>query len=109
MTPDAQLRNEEILSEVEGIGGGYVWEPEIFAVTLMDIAVSAREASVLIGLTGIDQIAINVANISTTALKSIARIPGLKSLVITGRNIGTEELGTLQSLGPEIEIIAHEV
>ena len=108
MTPKTQARNEAILSEVEGIGGGYVWEREIFAVTLIDIPVSDRHASVLLGLTGVEQIAINASNISAPVLNSIARIADLKSLVITGRDIDPEELSTLQSVGPAIEIVDHK-
>ena len=62
MTPDAQARNEIILVEVERLGGSFVWEAETFAVTLMDVAVSEQDATVLLELSGIELIAINVAH-----------------------------------------------
>jgi hypothetical protein len=108
MTPEAQARNEAILAEVERLGGGSVWEPEVFAVTLMDVAVSDQEALALLGLAGVEQIAINVANISATTLNSIACIAGLNSLVVTGRKIEPPEMSALQSLGPDIEVVEHE-
>ena len=105
MNPEAQARNEAILAEVEQFGGGFVWESEIFAITLMDVSVSDQQALVLLGLSGVQQIAINVAQVSALVLNSIAQIPGLKSLVITGRSIESSELSALQSLGPKIELV----
>ena len=108
MSPEAQARNEKILAEVERFGGGSVWEPEMFVVTLMDVAVSDQQALVLLGLSGVEQIAINVASVSAATLNSIAQISGLKSLVVCGRSVEPAELRTLRSLGPEIEVVEHE-
>lgn len=35
MSPEAQARNETIIASIESFGGGVVWEPEIFAITLI--------------------------------------------------------------------------
>jgi hypothetical protein len=37
MNPEAAQENQRIFAQVEGYGGGYVWEPEIFAVTMMAV------------------------------------------------------------------------
>ena len=69
---------------MEGYGGGYVWEPEIFAVTLMGVAVADAEAAILSGLTGVQQVALNASRVSLPTLQKIAGIPGLRSLVLSG-------------------------
>ena len=47
MNPEVAQKNAKILAQVESYGGGYVWEREIFAVTLMDVAVADSEAAIL--------------------------------------------------------------
>ena len=105
MTADAKERNEKILVEVERLGGGFVWESETFSVTLMDVAVYEPDAMALLGLSGIELIAINIAHISAPLLKSIARIAGLKYLVVTGRFLDDNELRELNSLGPVVQVV----
>lgn len=107
MTADAKERNEIILVEVERLGGGFVWEPETFTITLMDVAVSEQDAMALLGLSGVELIAINITHISAPLLKSIARIAGLKSLVVTGRVVGDSEFRELESLGPVVKVIVN--
>ena len=96
--------NEEILEKVEEYGGGYVWEPEIFAVMLMETPISDNQAVCLANLIGVHQIAINCKNLSFTTLLNLASIPGLNSLVISESNLNQEQLRNLQAVGPEIEV-----
>ena len=51
--------NDAILDWVEKVGGGYVWEAEIFAINLLDVALTDKEARNLCKLSGIQQIALN--------------------------------------------------
>ncbi len=74
--------NQAILDWVDSIGGGSVWEPEVFAVTLFDVDVDDEQALRLCGLTGVEQIAINAEGLSPVTLQALARIDGLKSLVL---------------------------
>ncbi len=108
MSPEAVAANEVILTRVEEIGGGFVWESEIFAVSLMDVAVSHAEASKLCGLSGVQQIALNASLLSLPALRALASITGLESLVLTSPSVATSELAALESIGPRIEVVSNE-
>jgi hypothetical protein len=47
-SPGASARNERILAWVESlVGGGPVWEAEVFAITLMDLAAPEAEVTAL--------------------------------------------------------------
>jgi len=107
MKPDAAQQNERILAQVEGYGGGYVWEAEIFAVTLMDVAVADAEAATLSGLTGVEQIALNASHVSFPTLQKIAGIPGLRSLVLSGITLAQEQQLLLESCGPKVEVVEN--
>jgi len=108
MTPEAAENNERILAEVEALGGGYVWESEIFAIVLMDIAIADQEAASLCGLIGVEQIALNGSRLAFATLQSIASIPGLQSLVLSGVNLSDDQHSLLKHCGPEIELIGDD-
>ncbi len=108
MNPDASAANEAILVKVENLGGGYVWEPEIFAITLMDVALTDEQACVLTGLSGVEQIAINASRLTLPALQAIAGIPGLKSLVLSRSLLSAEQRQLLEKIGPEIQVVNDE-
>jgi hypothetical protein len=84
--------NESILAIVETLGGGYVWDSDVFAVTLYDVPVTDSEAAPLLGLQGVQQIALNAANLTFPIIESIAQISGLNSLVLCQDNL-TELVG----------------
>ena len=108
MTPEIVAANEGILAAVERLGGGYVWEAEIFAVTLIDVPVTDQQAAALAQLVGVQQIALNASRLSSLALHRVARIRGLKSLVLSDLRIAEAELSELKRVGPEIRVVAHE-
>ena len=108
LTDSAVAENEAILARVEALGGGYVWETEIFAISLMDSAISDSDSAVLLKLLGVQQIALDASRLSISALRAIAGIPGLESLVLTKAPQGTEELLALGQIGPEIQLVADE-
>jgi len=95
-------RNETILAAVESAGGGYVWDAECFAVTLMDVAVSEELVHALTGLVGVQQIALEASTLKLNSLVCIASIPGLTSLVLNHSSLNAEEVARLASIGPEI-------
>jgi hypothetical protein len=98
--------NEEILSHVEALGGGYVWEPETFAVTLMKVPVTDTQVVSLQDLRGVQQIALNASNLSFATLEAIARIPALASLVLSGSTLSAEQVAKLQLICPEVLLVA---
>ena len=100
--------NETILAHIEAIGGGYVWESEIFAVTLIDIPVTDHEVAALVGLRGVQQVALNASKLSFATIEAIARIPGMESLVLSGASLSNQQLQALQGIGPEIVLVADE-
>lgn len=106
MNPELVQENERILAQVEACGGAYVWEPEIFAVTLMEVAVADIEAATLSGLAGVQQIALNASRLSYPTLQGIAGIPGLRSLVLSGVILTPEQRKLLESCGPRVEVVA---
>lgn len=95
-------RNEGILAAVESAGGGYAWDAECFAVTLMDVIVSEGLAQALTGLVGVQQIAIEASTLQLNALVGIASIPGLTSLVLNHSCLNAGEVARLALIGPEI-------
>ncbi len=101
----AAARNEQLLAEVEKLGGGYVWDAEVFAVTLMDVAVADIEARALAGLVGVLQIALDCSRVSIRTLREIAAIPGLQSLVLRNPACRPEELDSLRSVGPDVDVV----
>ncbi len=108
MSPEAAQANERILAQVEEYGGGYVWESEIFAVTLIDVAIQDQEAASLCGLTGVEQIGLNASRLAFATIQSIAGIPGLQSLVLSGTTLTEDQQVLLDRLGPKVEVIAHD-
>jgi hypothetical protein len=96
--------NQAILDRVEALGGGYVWEPEVFAV-ILGKARTDEEVAVLQGLAGVQQIALNATSLSFPTLEAVARIPGLESLVLGGARLTDRQLAALQGIGPEIELV----
>jgi hypothetical protein len=107
MSPEVAKENERILAQVEEYGGGYVWEREIFAVTLMGVAVADAEAAPLAGLTGVQQIALNASRLSLATLQKLAGIPGLRSLVLSGITLTQEQQLLLEGCGPRVEVVEH--
>lgn len=105
ITPIDAARNETILTRVEALGGGYVWDAEVFAVTCMDVAIADADAMTLTGLTGAQQIALDCSRLSFSALKSIAAIDGLQSLVICNPAFNADDLQLLEAVGPEIQVV----
>lgn len=95
-------RNEAILAAVENAGGGYVWDAECFAVTLMDVSVSNELIQVLEGLVGVQQIAMDASTLELSAMLRIACIPGLRSLVLNHSCLNDEDAVRLALIGPEI-------
>lgn len=104
MSPEAASRNEAILARVEELGGGYVWEADYFAVTLLDIPVDDAEAEKLGALTGVGQIAINAASLRFSTLRLLVAIPGLRSLVVAAPALTPAELASLREVGPEVVV-----
>lgn len=100
--------NEAILAHVESLGGGYVWEPEIFTVVLLDVAVGDIDIVPLSGLRGVRQIALNASRLSFAAIETLARIPGLESLALSRHRLGDQQIEALRRIGPEIEFAADE-
>jgi len=97
--------NQAILRKIESVGGGYVWEPEIFAVTMLDIPIDECLAKLVCKLRGVRQIAINCRNISFSALLEISDIPGLQVLVVSELHIMEQEYGTLLASCPEVVVV----
>jgi hypothetical protein len=97
--------NEAIIAQVEQLGGGVVWEPEVFAVTLMDVSVSDEQALVLCGLEGVEQIAIDASQLQFSTIKALAEIPGLASLVLGECRLLPEQVATLRQIVPEVEVV----
>lgn len=91
---------------MEELGGGSVWDAEVFAVTLMDVAVADAEARNLVGLVGVGQIAMDCSRISIATLQEIAAIPGLKSLVLCNQGLEPGELELLGAIGPAVEVVS---
>lgn len=102
MTPEEFQTNESILDTVDALGGGYAWDAEIFTVILMEVSVEDDDARMLCGLVGIQQIALDASQLSMTALAALARIPGLRSLVLSRRTLTEDERRELERAGLEI-------
>lgn len=98
-------KNEAILARVEELGGGSVWDAEIFTVTLMDVAVTDSEAMPLTDLVGVQQIALDCSRMCIGTLQKIAAIPGLQSLVLCNPVFDAEGLQMLQEIGPEVQVV----
>jgi hypothetical protein len=101
----AAENNELLLARVEDLGGGYCWDAEIFAVTLMDVAVADPEAAMLCGLVGVQQIALNASLLSFPIVERVAHIPGLKSLVLNTPSISEVELDVLKRVVPKVLVV----
>ena len=99
--------NESILVHVESLGGGYVWDAEVFAVSLLDVAVSEVEVDSLYQLQGMQQLAINAEVLSFNAIVRMAKIPKLESLVLANHNLSLRQVEDLKSYGPNIELITE--
>jgi|GEM_PF-1903924 len=102
--------NEAILCGVESLGGGYVWEAEVFAVTLLGVPVNDDGALSLCNLVGVQQIAVEPSALPFSTLQRLALIPGLESLVLNHALLTPQQEEALRSIGPEIELVteAHE-
>jgi len=101
-------RNEAILAEVEVIGGGYVWEAEVFAVNLMDVAAADGQVEDLQHLRGVQQIALNASKLSFRTVSAIAGIPGLESLVLAQATLSSAQLHELQRIVPEVVLVGDQ-
>lgn len=101
----AAENNERLLAMVEDLGGGYCWDAEIFAVTLMDVAVADSDAAILCGLVGVQQVALNASLLSFSVLERIAKIPGLQSLVLNVPTVAESELEALKRHVPEVLVV----
>lgn len=102
MTPEHSVLNQRILEQVELHGGGYVWDAEVFAVTLMDTVVQDGFAAQLCGLYGIQQIALDASELSYSAVKALASIPGLQSLVLNHSTLTEPQRREVRQLSPEV-------
>jgi len=104
MLETAVTENEVILRWVDACGGGYVWEPELFCVTLMEVAIQSDGVDNLCRLVGVEQLAIDATKLSRDELVRLASIPGLRSLVLGGVTLSGAERDALSRLGPVVEL-----
>lgn len=102
IAPDAAKENERVLASVERLGGGYVWDAEVFVVTLMDVAVGDDEAAILCSLVGVEQIALDASCLSYAVLERTAKIPGLRSLILSAPAVSVAEVKALRKFVPEV-------
>ena len=72
--------NDPILDWVEERGGGYVWEPEVFAVTLLDASIDDDDAGRLSRLVGVQQIAVDASRMSLDGLRKRQAFPEFRHL-----------------------------
>ncbi|WP_266172037.1 hypothetical protein [Dyella subtropica] len=95
--------NEAILANVEARGGVYVWETEVFTVAFMaNVAITDADVLPLVELRGVQQIALNAAELFLSAVAKVAGTPGLQSLVLFNSSYSELELASLRAIGPEI-------
>jgi hypothetical protein len=85
--------------------GGYVGNTEVFAATLMGVAIADADVAAFAGLSGVQQIALGGTHASFASLQALARIPGLASLVLCNSPISDSELHALEAAGPAIGLI----
>ena len=97
--------NDPILEWVEKRGGGYVWEPEVFAVTLLDVSIDDDDAERLSHLVGVQQIAVDATKITLEGLKKLAGISGIRSLVLRDGDLKPDHLAQLRTVCPEVLIV----
>lgn len=99
--------NESTLAHIESLGGGYVWDADVFVVTLLDITVSVDAVDSLCKLQGMQQLALNVELLSFKEIVRMAKIPKLESLVLANHNLSLAQVEDLKSYGPNIELITQ--
>lgn len=97
--------NDPILNWVEERGGGYVWEPEAFAVTLLDTSIDDDDADRLSRLIGVKQIAVDASRISLDGLRKLAGIPGILSLVIRKDGLTEHDIEQLRTSCQDVQLI----
>lgn len=95
-----------ILTLVESYGGGYVWESELFTVSLVDVAIQDEAAACLLGLTGVEQIALNASHLQFATILKLATIAELQSLVLFGTCLSEPQRALLDKLGSRVQVIA---
>lgn len=108
MKKSERRKNEEILAYVDELGGGYVWDDDIFTVGLHDVSVTDQQLEPLASLVGVQQIALNAARLSVGAIERVARIGGLESLVLMDSSLSSEDVDRLRACGPDVELVANE-
>lgn len=108
VSESAAALNEKILARVESVGGGYVWDTEVFAVTLLDIEPTDSEISELPELTGVRQIALNASKLTYQAVHAVACTPGLESLVISCSAFTDQQHLELEACVPELILVSDE-
>lgn len=96
-----EAQNNRILTAVDAAGGGYVWDAEVFAITLMDVLPTEELALSLCSLIGVQQIAIEASTLKMDTLVRLAGTPGLSSLVLNHSRLTNEEVAQLSSIVPE--------
>ena len=107
INPTVAEKNEDILARLEELGGGYIWDAEVFAVTLMGVALPDANVIGLVGLVGVSQIAMDASRVSIDTLAKIAAIPGLQSLVLCNAVCDPRQLESLLSIGPDVEFVSE--
>lgn len=108
ISEQAAALNEEILAHVDAIGGGSVWDATIFAVTLIEIAPNDEDVAELSRLSGVQQIALNACRLSFASVLSVARTPGLDSLVLSRSWFSEQQLCQLRTCVPELVLVSDE-
>jgi hypothetical protein len=95
---------DEALAWLEELGGGYVQDDEVSAITLMDVALTDDQASSLLQVSGFQQLAINASALSLSTLVSLGRLEGLESLVLGNCALSDGDIRALKQQCPSIEI-----
>jgi hypothetical protein len=96
--------NQQILDWIESLGGGYVWEEEIFSIILNGYALSAEEAQKLSELMSVKQIALLEAKTEVRCLCPLTNNKSLRSLVLSRSLYSQEEERQLRSFCSNIEL-----
>jgi hypothetical protein len=96
---------DTLLAKVESLEGNYIWESETKVISFLDVQIEDETLAFLRRLSGAQQIVLNAANLSAPALRDLAALPGLKSLVLLQSRLSSEDLGELRDIGPEVKLI----
>lgn len=100
----ANEKAEAALKTIEKLGGCFVWEPELFIVSLCKARITDKDLELFADLQAVSMLDLSNPSITDAGLEHLHSLTELRHLSLVGANVTDAGVAKLQAALPGLEI-----